>query len=122
MQYNVAFTHKQTTMGRDCEDLSHLPKYRNRNTPAANANRGGCRGIVTVGNDGQLYESVNRSNNVHTWRLLCSKSRPCFAEPYLLYDSVLDDYSDDLVYLSRQGDGLRLTSEPSVPWWSLLRS
>src|SRR6476646_7743368 len=51
-----------------CKDLSHLAKYANRNTPPSNANSVGCRGKTVEGNDGNLYKSVRRSDNIYTWR------------------------------------------------------
>lgn len=108
-------------MGREpCIDLSHIAKYKNRNSPSANSNWGGCRGIITLGNDGRLYKSVNRSNNVHTWQLLCSKSRPCTIEPLIYFDRKLDTYSDDYVYLKKSYDGeleITTTTPSRLNWW-----
>lgn len=105
-------------MGRGCEDLSHIARYRNRDSPSANSNARGCKGIITLGNDGQIYQSVNRSNNVHTWQKLCTASRPCLTKPYLYFDQDLQDYADDLVYLKRKDRGFTITLKPRDPlWW-----
>ena len=52
-----------------CIDLSHLAKYRNRNSPPCNANSRGCRGIIAYGNDGNLYKSTRRVDGIYTWKL-----------------------------------------------------
>lgn len=52
-----------------CEDLSHLAKYRNRNSPPASGNSPGCRGIIAYGNDGNLYKSTRRVDGIYAWKL-----------------------------------------------------
>lgn len=85
-----------------CEDLSNQAKFRNRNSPPANSNSPGCRGVITRGNDGQLYQSVNRKNNVHTWKKVCNGCLDVVSTtmPYVYYDTVADDY-DANVYILR---------------------
>lgn len=51
-----------------CEDLSHLAKYRNRNSPPANANSPGCRRKTAYGNDGDLYTSTRRVDGIYYWK------------------------------------------------------
>jgi hypothetical protein len=85
-----------------CEDLSHQAKFRNRDSPAANSNSPGCRGIITYGQDGQLYQSVNRKNNVHTWKKVCNGNLNMVSQeiPYVYYNAVSNDY-DANVYILR---------------------
>lgn len=51
-----------------CEDLSHIAKYRNRNSPPADASARGCRGKIAVGNNGSEYMSVKRKDGIYVWK------------------------------------------------------
>jgi len=50
----------------ECVDLSHLKKYKERNSPPYPANK--CCGQTRSGNDGKMYHSVAASNGICRWQ------------------------------------------------------
>ncbi len=52
-------------------------KYRNRDSPAYQANSSSCRGKIKIGNDGNKYKSISmirKGKQVYIWRRLRKKT------------------------------------------------